>query len=271
MRALARQTVAIVEAGVYVAPSGRIVSIQESVRRAAAGIRLYGPDPLPLPGVSSSSDRMTRVEVTGESGLAAARHLLRDEGLPREVLNCASARHPGDGFLNGASAQEESLCRASALYVCLLGAPEYYDDQRNHRDVFYTDRVIVSPHMPVFRNDSGGLLEEPHHVSFLTAAAPNAGVIARERPEALACIAAVLRARSAQVLAVAAHEGLQHLVLGAWGCGVFGNSPLHVASAFRAHLDDGKFANDFRRIVFAVLDPREDSPTRAAFNQVFST
>jgi uncharacterized protein (TIGR02452 family) len=90
-------------------------------------------------------------EVTGESSLEAARRLTG----PVAVLNFASARNPGGGFLNGAQAQEEALCRASALYTCLLQARGFYDHHRAHRDPFYTDRVIHSPAVPVFRDDKG--------------------------------------------------------------------------------------------------------------------
>jgi uncharacterized protein (TIGR02452 family) len=271
LRALAQQTLAVIDAGEYVAPSGRTVRIDDAIRKAVAGTRIYGPDPLWPTGVPAAvPGRTTRFEVTGESSLAAARRLLRADR-PAGVLNFASARHPGGGFLNGARAQEESLCRASALYACLLRARAYYEYHRRHRDALYSDRVIFSPLVPVFRDDRGILLEEPYEVSFLTAAAPNAGVIAREMPEALAQIPMALQARSAQVLAVAAHEGVQQLVLGAWGCGVFQNSPPDVARAFYTHLGrGGAFADRFASVVFAILDPRPDSPTRAAFDDVFS-
>ena len=271
LRALAYQTVAIVEAGAYVAPSGRTVRIDEAVRAARQGTRLFGPDPIVVtPRPAAASETMTQLEVTDESSLSAAWRLLQEVETPVGVLNFASARHPGGGFLNGARAQEESLCQASALYACLLQVPEYYEHHRRHRDAFYSDRVIFSPQVPVFRDDRGRLLEEPYCVSFLTAAAPNAGVIARDQPEAVAQIPAALRARSAQVLAVAEQAGLQRLVLGAWGCGVFQNSPREVAQAFRTHLGpNGRFAQRFARVVFAILDARQDAPTRAAFRSVF--
>ncbi|REK91620.1 TIGR02452 family protein, partial [Streptomyces inhibens] len=83
-------------------------------------------------------------------------------------------------------------------------------------------------------------------------------------------VPAALAARAERVLEAAAAGGHGQLVLGAWGCGVFRNEPADVAGAFAAALlNGGRFAGRFDRVVFAVLDRREDSPTRAAFAEVF--
>jgi uncharacterized protein (TIGR02452 family) len=186
------------------------------------------------------------------------------------VLNFASARNPGGGYLNGAQAQEEALCRGSALYTCVREASDFYAAHRADPSPFYSDRVILSPGVPVFRDDRGRLLDVPYEAGFLTAAAPNAGVIARRSPDGTERIAAALGVRAERVLEVAAAGGHRQLVLGAWGCGVFRNEPADVARAFAAALlDGGRFAGWFDRVVFAVLDRREDSPTRAAFAEVF--
>ncbi|WP_455711878.1 TIGR02452 family protein [Streptomyces griseorubiginosus] len=186
------------------------------------------------------------------------------------VLNFASARNPGGGFLNGAQAQEEALCRASALYTCLLRAREFYDHHRAHRDPFYTDRVIHSPAVPVFRDDRGRLLDSAHMVGFLTAAAPNAGVVRRTAPERVAELPRALAVRAEQVLSVAVAEGYRRLVLGAWGCGVFQNDPAQVAGAFRTLLaPGGRFAGAFEHVVFGVLDRTPGAVVRAAFERAF--
>lgn len=71
------------------------------------------------------------------------------------------------------------------------------------------------------------------------------------------------------MLEVAAAHGYRHLVLGAWGCGVFRSDPAEVAGAFAAHLTgDGRFTACFDQVVFAVRD-REDSPARTAFARAF--
>ncbi|MFJ8672158.1 TIGR02452 family protein [Streptomyces sp. NPDC093589] len=269
LRGMAQETEKMVAAGGYRAPSGRLGDIGAAVARARAGTRLFGPGPVAVPG--TEQDVRTVFEVTGEGSLTAGARLAAAGGGPLAVLNFASARNPGGGYLNGAQAQEEALCRGSALYTCVREAPEFYAAHRAEPSPFYSDRVILSPGVPVFRDDRGALREVPYEAGFLTAAAPNAGVIARQRPGETGRVAGALAARAGRVLEVAAASGHRQLVLGAWGCGVFRNDPSEVAAAFAGALLDGqRFAGRFDRIVFAVLDRREDSPTRAAFADVFA-
>ncbi|MFD9502881.1 TIGR02452 family protein [Streptomyces sp. NPDC060035] len=269
LRGIARDTEAIVTAGRYRTPDGREVTIERALTAALSGTRLYGPEPVPVAVLDT--DRTPAVEVTGESSLQAAHRLASGSTAKVAVLNYASARNPGGGYLNGAQAQEEALCRGSALHATLLRAPEYYAHHRTERSAFYTDRVIHSPGVPVFRDDRGRLLDTPYTVGFLTSPAPNAGVIRRQTPEEAHRIPAALASRAERVLEVAAVRGYRRLVLGAWGCGVFQNDPAEVAGAFRALLaDGGRFAGHFERIVFGILERSPGSPVRAAFTRVFA-
>ncbi|KUO17475.1 TIGR02452 family protein [Streptomyces dysideae] len=264
LRGIAQQTEQIVAAGTYRASDGREVSIAAAIETARAGTRMHGPDPVPVP---SAAPVDTFFEVTGESSLEAARRL----GGSVAVLNFASARNPGGGYLNGAQAQEEALCRASALYTCQIRVRAFYDHHRAHRDPFYTDRVIHSPGVPVFRDDRGHLLDEPYTAGFLTAAAPNAGVVRRTAPERAAELPHALAVRAERVLETAAAHGHRRLVLGAWGCGVFQNDPAQVAAAFRALLGPGgRFAGTFEHVVFGVLDRTPGAVVRAAFVRAFA-
>ncbi|AVT31452.1 TIGR02452 family protein [Plantactinospora sp. BC1] len=260
LRAIAQETVAALDRGSYRTGQGGQVAIAAEVARAVAGTRLLLPDaplrtPEPLPEPPA-------IEVTGESSLAACRRLDGD----RACLVFASARNPGGGFLNGAQAQEESIARASALYPCLRAAWDFYLAHRADPDLGYSDRVVYSPQVPVFRDDAGVPLAAPYPVSFLTSAAPNLSAMRRNQPDRVADVPALLRRRAARILAVAAGHGHRQLVLGAWGCGVFGNDPATVATAFAEALRESPW---FERVVFAVLDRGRGEPTRTAFRRVF--
>ncbi|MFE6160041.1 TIGR02452 family protein [Streptomyces sp. NPDC056486] len=276
LRGIAQQTEEIVAAGWYAAPGGRDVVIADAVDAARSGTRMFGPAPVDVTvvtdvtGVTPPELILTVVEVSGESSLEAAHRLTAADTGPVAVLNFSSARNPGGGYLNGAQAQEEALCRASALYTCVRSAREFYDHHRAHRDPFYSDRVIHSPAVPVFRDDRGRLLDEAYRVGFLTSAAPNAGVVLRQAPERADHLPAALAGRAERVLETAVACGYRRLVLGAWGCGVFQNDPAQVAGAFRALLDEGgRFHGYFEHIVFGVLDRTRGAVTRAAFEEAF--
>lgn len=263
LREIARQTVEIAEAGHYRTPAGKQVSIGGQVTAAVTGTRHYLPEtPLPVPPGPRPSVGAPVVSVTRESTLVAASRLAPDAA----CLVFASAKNPGGGFLGGAQAQEESVARASALYPCLRAAPEFYEFHRAQRDLRYSDRVIYSPAVPVFRDDRGNLLDQPYQVAFLTSAAPNLGAILTGQPADAAEVPAALRRRAERVLRVAAVHGHRRLVLGAWGCGVFRNDPRTVAEAFAGAL---AVVDGFAEVVFAVYDKLPRSPVYAAFAEVF--
>jgi uncharacterized protein (TIGR02452 family) len=259
---LGRETVAILEAGYYTAPSGRQVSVAEAVARAREATRLHGPDHFPQDAIEKVD--ATVLEVTDESTLAAASRLVSaaPECNPC-CLNFASAKHPGGGFLSGARAQEESLARSSGLYACIGPVQKMYQHNRHLGTCLYSDYMIHSSGVPVFRTDEGDLLEEPYLVSFLTAPAVNAGAL---RPEEEPHIEPTMRGRAEKVLRVAYHHGHTHVILGAWGCGVFRNDPAMVADHFAGLLGPGGlFHRVFRHVVFAVLDYGPGKETHAAF------
>jgi uncharacterized protein (TIGR02452 family) len=270
---IARQTLAIIERGDYRTPSGAAVELRARIDAAVAGTRLYRPGDLDallgarLPARAASP---LRIEVTGETTGAAARRLLVAEGEARvAALNFASAKNPGGGFLGGAKAQEEDLARCSALYACQITQPVYYEANRAHASMLYTDHLIYSPDVPFFRDEALDLVEAPFHVSIVTAPAPNAGEALRRDPRATEAIRETLRSRAGRVLAVLAAHGHRCVVLGAWGCGVFRNDPADVASAFAGWLESDAIRSAFERVVFAVYDRGAGQPNRRAFEARF--
>lgn len=251
----ATETVAILRRGSYVAPSGRTVDITAAVRDSVARTIEHKPEesfPTPAAGL-----RSTRIGVVNGTSLASARDMSARGAVPL-VLNFASAKKPGGGFQNGARAQEESLARASTLFACLDGR-EMYDFHRQHHDCMYTSWMIWSPDVLVLRDEeTNALLEEPWRCAFLTAPAPNAKVVLEREPSRADEVERVMRSRVERSLAVAAAHGHTHLVLGAWGCGVFGNQPRIVADAYAEQLLRGPYAGVFDEVVFAVLDGSDE-------------
>ncbi|WP_153977131.1 TIGR02452 family protein [Paenibacillus xylanilyticus] len=258
---IAQETLTILEEGQYINGYDRRVSIDEDLKRAIQGSVLYRPDELPalreqvrqLQGAPKSA--AAKIEVTGETTLAAASRLVVEEGRTDVVcLNFASAKNPGGGFLGGSQAQEESLARASGLYPCISQMNEMYDHNRKLRTCLYSDYMIYSPGVPVIRDDEDRLLAQYYTTSFITAPAVNAGVVKEREQADDQQIESVMKERIRYILDVAAMNGHRTLVLGAYGCGVFRNDPMDVARYFHDVLVQENFRQSFERIVFAVLD-----------------
>ncbi len=250
---VAADTLKILEAGHYTAPSGRTIEIGAAQRASVAGSRLYTPAEqgalLAATPQNHSSSRL-RIEVTAETTQQAAQRLAARG--PVAALNFASARNPGGGFLGGAKAQEEDLCRCSGLYPTQLPHDRYYQVNRAEKSLIYTDHLIWSPAVPFFRVEAAGRVEVPFMVSVITSPAPNAGEELRRDPTARPRISEALRRRSGMLLAVAEAQGARRLVLGAWGCGVFRNDPVEVAGIFGEWLTSTRFDGAFDEVVFAV-------------------
>jgi uncharacterized protein (TIGR02452 family) len=249
--------------GRYRSPAGHEVDLAGDITAAVAGTRMYAPGD--LVSVRAPGCAAPAIEVTSETSLRAARRL----GGTVACLVFASAKYPGGGFRTGAQAQEESIARASALHACLESVPEFYSFHRQQRDLRYSDRMIYSPAVPVFRDDNGSLLEEPYPVSFLTCAAPNLGAILRNQPGDTATVPDVLAARAGRVLRIAAARGHRRLVLGAWGCGC--SATTLPRSPPRSAGQIAQAGRWFDRIVFPVYDRQAGTPAHTAFARTFSS
>jgi uncharacterized protein (TIGR02452 family) len=262
--AMGRETLRVLRERAYRNTRGGVVAIGSAIDRAVTGTRDYPPH-LSLP-TAAPGNHATRVEVCNESTLAAARRLMAD-GHGVVALNFASAKSPGGGFLSGARAQEESIARASGLHACLVDRPMYAHHRALH-DPLYTRWAIYSPSVPVFRDDEGAFLDEAWECAFITAPAPNAKAMG-DSTERADEIRQAFDDRIRRVLGIAVAHGHDTVVLGAWGCGAFGNDPAQVAAQFQDALS-GDFAGAFRRVVFAILDWSEERRFIGPFQASFS-
>ncbi len=230
--------------------------IEEMARRFSAEIeqvqrdvRVY--DSAPRPQVEG---RVPQVTVVDEDSVGAV--LARGRGLASAcdlaVLDFASFTSPGGGYERGAWAQEEALCAESFLYNVLVGRRAWYAENRRRfvNCELYRNRALAVPRVRFER--------EGYHsyADVIVAAAPNARRAREQYRVSEEALAAALRDRVRLVLAVADDLGREKLVLGAFGCGVFGWDAAAVAEAFRAELASGRHAAS--EVIFAIPRGRVD-------------
>ncbi|KAJ6028423.1 hypothetical protein N7540_003999 [Penicillium herquei] len=208
------------------------------------------------------------------------------------IINFASHTKPGGGWLNGAMAQEESICYRSSLGLSLDA--DYYPLALNE--------AIYTPYVLVMRGDvkSGHKLmsppvppEELPVVSAITIAAlhrPATRKVMQEHPKKRQCANTssfrsyspsppasspfyrgqnekfererdrhLTKSKMRLVLRIAAINKHQMLVLGALGCGIYGNPPAEIAHCWLEVLEEPEFhGNWWRDVCFAVHDPKNE-------------
>ena len=183
------------------------------------------------------------------------------------VHNFASASNPGGGVKKGSNAQEECLCRCSGLYLCLNTSEMwdgFYTPHRNARDPIHNDDIIYTPEIVVFKTDEKKprLMDEKdwYKVNVITCAAPNLRVhpgnpynpgdgnekIVVKDSDLLA----IHEKRLRRILNVAASEGNDTVILGAFGCGAFANDPEVVATASGNVIKE--YLHAFKTIEYAI-------------------
>ncbi|CAF1250995.1 unnamed protein product [Didymodactylos carnosus] len=175
------------------------------------------------------------------------------------VLNFANEVHPGGGWKEGSAAQEENLHRRTNLFECLEDPYNKLQGQRQWSYPIEEFGGIYIPHAAVFRgaeSDGYPFFPEPQNLSFITVAAY--------------CMPPICKGEDGQIyldgedyinntkrkietiLQIALENKHDSIVLGAIGCGAFGNPPRHIAQLFREVINE-KFQKSFRYIIFAII------------------
>lgn len=249
----------ILDRGEYNTPKGRH-DITTYMQTAHSKIKIYSPNLLKeLETKDFPQDYNTEIEITSETTLEAIFRVAPGFSSNVIALNFASAKTPGGGFISGAKAQEESLCRGSGLYSLLnseSARPYYIANRKDPKKNLYQNYIIYTPDVPVIATDTGDLVS-PFLCSFITSAAPNAKKAKEDKVED-SVINEVLSRRIEYILKVCAEEKYKTIILGAWGCGVFGNDTEIVARIFRFHLGN-KFGlrGVFEKVIFAIPDDKK--------------
>ena len=189
----------------------------------------------------------TKYCVSGKRSFEAAKAF---RGKKVAVLNYAN-NHSIGGAPFFAGAQEESLCRCSTLLPCLYAMKEpFYQKhidmyKKGQMDYMGNSDLIYTPDVVVFKSDFRTNpiypqmmdLDSWYRVNVITCAAPMLSNPAN-RPENYED---VMRARIRKILDVAAKEGNEVIILGAWGCGAFQNPIAIVSKLFVECLKDYNF------------------------------
>jgi uncharacterized protein (TIGR02452 family) len=237
-----------------------------------------------VPAVAANADEsepQIRLRVTDT--LSAARELLQDSHTQKDdlsnrnarvgILNMASMLAPGGGFLNGASSQEEALCMRTTLLPSLS-------------DSFYRLPEVggvYTPDVLVFRDAeaedlekrdrwfvdcvSAGMLRFPT-ISVDENTGRGSYSSSKDRELVIEKMRAVMRMFQS--------KGAKKIVLGAWGCGAYGNPVGEVAVAWKKVLLGGRQAQRSKKgrrelwtgietVVFAI----KDAGLADAFGQAF--
>ncbi len=249
---VARKTLQIIKSGSYFT-CAKTVNIKDFSDGSIYDVKVFDKDSLDklLHKKYYRSDKC-KISIINEDSFVASKALV-ELGEKVAVMNFANAIVPGGGFLQGSSAQEESLCRNSTLYASISSndATEMYDYNRKNLSPFDSDYMLLSEHVVVFRDQSNKLLEKPYKVSVISIPAPNKNGRARNTSQSE--IDNVMKDRLHKMLCLLAYEEYKNIVLGAWGCGAFGNNPKTVSLYFHELLIDKGLIKHFDNVVFAIL------------------
>lgn len=178
------------------------------------------------------------------------------------VLNFASYKNPGGMFLKGSKAQEECLCHESFLYNILKGfQKDYYNWNKEHLNkALYTNRALFSENVMFFRDN------KQLKCDVITCAAPNKATAQKYYHVSDDENFKILRERIKFVLDIAKDNDVDTLILGAFGCGVFGQDANEVASIFKELI--AEMYGCFKVVVFAIPNGRIGNFEK--FKRIFS-
>lgn len=194
----------------------------------------------------------TEIEFVNNTTIGA----VMDESEKSCVLNFASYKTPGGGVLKGYGSQEESLCYPSNLYSSLLEfKTDFYDKHiiEGMNYGLYTSEALYSEDVSIFRTEDLEIISPYKVMNVITMAAPYAKTVRRYRPYLEERIYPTLQYRCQRVLEIAASNKQEVLILGAFGCGVFGNNIDDLVNIWYELLNSD-FKNVFKKVIFAVPD-----------------
>ena len=208
------------------------------IRKSAEETKEYGPDTS-----TAWNDKIvkTKIILKDQDSVSAVFEYSKEK---TALLNFASYRYPGGMFLEGEIAQEEYLCHASNLYNVLVKKQEFYDwNSMNLNRSLYVNRALYSPKILFFKGN------KEKECDVITCAAPNKTAAKMYQRVSDQENFDVLRTRIKFMLNIAQDNKVVNLILGAFGCGVFGQDAEEVAKIFMEELIKG---TTIKQVIFAI-------------------
>lgn len=176
---------------------------------------------------------------------------LREEGVKGNIISLifANAVTPGGGYLSGSKAQEESICRSSMLFETLQKQKDFYIYNKEKYTPLHTDRMMYIHNVPIIRDDNLEYLDNYKTASFISSPAVNRrialGKVCTDED-----VDYVMNKRIEKILTLAVSKNPEVIVLGAYGCGVFGCDREKVFDIFEKHIR--RIVPNNIKIIFAV-------------------
>lgn len=213
--------------------------------------------------INSDNNKNTSIDIRGDLDTVSAIFEYKRRFKNICLLNFASYKNPGGGFLNGATAQEECLCMESNLYNILINFKDFYEpNQKRYNKGLYNSNLIYTPDVLFFKNNRSA------NSDVITCAAPNKKVATEKYGLSDKVVYKAMEERIDHILYSAYENKIDCLILGAFGCGIFGNNPKDVAEIFKKLLDK-KYTGVFIKVVFAIPNNNSKNNNYKEFYKVF--
>lgn len=260
---VANRNIAIMKKGKYRVPTGHMSFHTVNIERDLAYMlsnSVYVPENKKFNITSkgypqqTKSDIRQKVEIIDENVVDTIHRLGNTSSVC--CLNFASGIHPGGGYLYGSLAQEEALCYSSALYEALAQADlkhEFYDANRAIKSKLYTSGLIYTKRVPFFRDADYNFLLKPTYIDVITCPAANASALSETERKVLP---KVMYNRMLSIIDYCVGKA-DTLILGAYGCGVFGNDTETIAKYWYDILVRSGYLHCFKKIVFAIYRDKD--------------
>lgn len=164
------------------------------------------------------------------------------------ILVFSSAKNAGGGVLRGSVAQEEDISRSTSWYFQVFDSDFY---KQTYQDPLYSSNSLYVKNGLILR-DEYGLFTTSKSVSLIGIAAPNInGIINSKLDINENFVYDTYKKRLISLLCFAEKENFENIILGAWGCGVFGLNIEKVTKIMNDVINSNYYT---KQIIFSLTD-----------------